>query len=481
MEFRELLADIGPLQVSPSAYDTAWLARMNSAIGQRAHGWLVNNQLADGSWGAAEPTYYHDRFISTLSAIATLLQTGFEPDSPAIKRAKFALDRNLKGLAVDPSGATVGFELIVPTLIQECRALGVYVEGSLLERLVWARTAKLSSLPNHRIDRRFTPSFSAEAVGRDHLHLLDADSLQAPNGSVAFSPSATAFFAEYVRPDPAALAYLSEVIGADGAVPYVGPIEVFDRGWALWNLSLLPDIADELEAEIDTHVEVLRKEWRPGKGIASAIGLPLLDGDDTAVVLAALRRLGHDLDLEGVLAFKTTFNFRCYPLESDPSTSTNVHVLDALRVAGLTAQHPAVQTALTFLRRTQTDGMFWLDKWHASPLYPTSHAVIALMDLDNTLAERAIDWILATQRPSGAWGWYQPTAEETAYALQALSLWGLRYNVPRNALERGYAWLQEHQDPPYPPLWIGKCLYTPSVPVMAAIISARHLAKRVLD
>lgn len=480
MEFSELLASIGPLRVSPSAYDTAWLARMEDDIGIRARDWLINHQLPDGGWGASEPLYYHDRFISTLSAIATLLQTGCGPSSPTIQRARYALHRSLKGLPVDTSGPTVGFELIVPTLLQECRDLGVTVENGLLERLVWARTAKLSALPSRRIDRNVTPSFSAEAVGRDHLHLLDTHNLQAPNGSIAYSPSATAFFVKYVHRAPDALDYLNQVIDTNGSVPYVGPIEVFDRGWALWNLSLLPDLAAEMQNEIAAHIAVLKAEWQPGQGIASAVGLPLLDGDDSAVVMAALRRLGHDLDIEGVLAFKTTFHFRCYPLESDPSTSTNVHVLDALRAAGLPNDHPAIQTALTFLRRTQTDHMFWVDKWHASPLYPTAHAVVALKGLDDALAEKAIAWILSTQREDGAWGWYMPTAEETAYALQALSIWGLQYNVPRDALQRGYAWLLAHQDPPYPPLWIGKCLYTPIVPVIAALISARHLVMRAL-
>ena len=481
MEFQQLLDDIGPLRVSPSPYDTAWLARMDGEMGERALNWTLSHQLADGGWGASEPVYYHDRVISTLSAITALLQAGMAPDSAVIRRAHFAIERSLQGLDADSCGATVGFELIVPTLIGEARSLGIDIRNGLMDRLIWTRSSKLGALPERRIDRRFTPSFSAEAVGQDHLHLLDADNLQAPNGSVAFSPSATAFFTKYVRPDAAADAYLNGVIDSCGATPYVGPIEIFDRGWVLWNLSLIPDLAEGYRAEIEAHAKVLIGEWQPGEGIASAVGLPLLDGDDTAVVFAALQRLGHTLDVEAVLSYKSAFHFRCYPLESDPSTSTNVHVLDALRQSSLPAEHVGVRTALTFLKRTQTANLFWLDKWHASPYYPTAHAVIALAGLADHVAEGAVEWILSTQRGDGSWGWYMPSAEETAYALQALAIWGQAHDVPRDALERGRDWLQEHGDPPYPKLWIGKCLYTPILPVKAAVVSAHHLVARALD
>jgi halimadienyl-diphosphate synthase len=479
MDFQTLLSeDLGSLQVSSSAYDTAWLARLDGEIGERALAWLIEHQHPDGSWGASPVVYHHDRTVCTLSAITALLQNGISPDSTIIRRAIFAVSKSIYGLSSDHCGATVGFELIVPSLLAEAKALGVIIDSPELDRLLWARSAKLSALPDRRIDLRHTPSFSAEAVGQDHLNILDADNLQAPNGSVAFSPSATAFFVRYVKHgNQEALAYLEDVINEDGATPYVGPIEVFDRGWSLWNLSLSASLIEEFRDSINLHIELLIDEWQHGKGIASAVGLPLLDGDDTSIVFAALFRLGcSSLDVEAVLSYKAAFNFKCYPLESDPSTSTNVHVLDALRQV-LSSEHEGIRVALNFLRRTRTSNSYWLDKWHASPYYPTSHAVIALKGLDNEMAIDAVNWILATQRKDGSWGWYQSTAEETAYALQALALWHLDYknNIPKSVLSKGYEWLMENVEEPYPPLWIGKCLYTPKIPVKSAILSAQRL------
>jgi halimadienyl-diphosphate synthase len=263
----------------------------------------------------------------------------------------------------------------------------------------------------------------------------------------------------------------------------VGPIEIFDRGWVLWNLSLIPDLAEQLQDAIQPHVDLIAGAWMPGRGIASAVDLPLLDSDNTAIVYAAFQRLGfvaHDLDVEAIMSYKSAYNFKCYPLESDPSTSANVHVLDALRQADLPDDHIGIRTAHSFLSRTQTLNMFWLDKWHASPYYPTAHAIIALTGLDNDLAKRSVDWLLHTQRQGGSWGWYMPTAEETAYALQALAVWHQHEPVDRDVLARGRDWLRRHMGEPLPPLWIGKSLYTPVMPVKSAILSALRLVERIL-
>jgi hypothetical protein len=63
--------------------------------------------------------------------------------------------------------------------------------------------------------------------------------------------------------------------------------------------------------------------------------------------------------------------------------------------------------------------------------------------------------------------------------LQALAVWEREgHHVPDNALRRGRAWLIRHMETPYPPLWIGKCLYCPELVVESAILSALILAER---
>ena len=61
--------------------------------------------------------------------------------------------------------------------------------------------------------------------------------------------------------------------------------------------------------------------------------------------------------------------------------------------------------------------------------YPAYAAAVTMMvpkeqyaRYDDDLVEDAIYWILATQGRNGSWGYYMPTAEETAYCVQALAV-----------------------------------------------------------
>ncbi len=475
----QLLAEIGPGQrISRSAYDTAWLARLvelDEPLGYAAVEWLRENQLPDGSWGTREPRYHHERLACTLAAMNALGHVGDVRDRGRLRRAQLALEIDARGLQADPAGETIGFEMIVPTLLEESRRLDL-VNCSLekdLGYLTQYRAAKLAALPDRMINRKVTVAFSSEMVGSDGRHVLDLDNLREPNGSVAYSPAATTFFAlEVNRGDPAALGYLRTVT-VDGAVPYIAPIEIFELAWTLWNLELAGLIDDDVLARCQPHLDVMERWWQPDRGIAACIGLTLAESDTTSMVYKVLRRFGRSVALDAVLYYEEKTHFRCFALEANPSLSANIHVLDALREAGLSAEDAAVQKVVEFLRRTQTLQMFWFDKWHASPYYPTAHAIIACAGLVDELVMDPIYWLLTTQNPEGSWGYYMPTAEETAYCLQALVYWRrLGGDVPDQVLKAGAEWLAQHGDPPYPPLWIGKCLYCPEWVVQSAVLSA---------
>ena len=71
-QIKQLLEDIGPGRMLSSAYDTAWIARLvdwDESISRQALNWLREHQLPDGSWGASQFSYFHDRLICTLAAI----------------------------------------------------------------------------------------------------------------------------------------------------------------------------------------------------------------------------------------------------------------------------------------------------------------------------------------------------------------------------------------------------------------------------
>jgi hypothetical protein len=140
---------------------------------------------------------------------------------------------------------------------------------------------------------------------------------------------------------------------------------------------------------------------------------------------------------------------------------------------GLPIDHPAVQKIGKFLHNRRNSSSIWIDKWHSSPYYATSLAVIVCTGYMNELVEEAVEWMTATQNADGSWGYFLPTAEETAYCLKALLKWHQQgSNVPRDVLTRGTAWLAQHITPPYTPLWLSKSLYCPTLVVRSAILSA---------
>ena len=87
--------------------------------------------------------------------------------------------------------------------------------------------------------------------------------------------------------------------------------------------------------------------------------------------------------------------------------------------------------------------------------------------------EKAVDWVLQTQKRDGSWGRWAGTYEETAYAIRILS--HSRQDVSE-AMTRGAKFMHEWGDQEHPPLWHDKDLYTPTRIVRAEGQAALHLA-----
>ena len=300
---QQVLNEVGPGKMSDVAYDTAWVARLDGVeqeLSNRALAWLSENQLPDGSWGAAKPFYYHDRVISTLAAMIALTRSGRRThDKLQVERGLLALEKIIEGanvgLPADSNGATVGFEMIVPTLIAEAEQLGIIQQQgeTLLGQLGHLRKKKLSLLKGKMINRSITAAFSAEMAGMDGQQLLDIENLQESNGSVGHSPSATAYYASYVNEgDTKALNYLRNMTDHRGGVPDLFPFDVFETGWVLWNFSLVDNWDDQTKIMFRSMIDFLKKGWRSGKGIGLSNGYSIPDGDDTSFVYELLAVAG---------------------------------------------------------------------------------------------------------------------------------------------------------------------------------------------
>jgi len=490
-EIIDLLKQLGPGRMSATAYDTAWVARLGDVdreLSNNALNWICENQLPDGSWGAELPYYYHDRVISTLSAMIALTYRGRRSqDHARIEKGLFALERiaegATQGLQGDPNGATVGFEMIVPTLVAEAENLGIIKRQGerILGRLSNFRKLKLQKMMGYKINRHVTMAFSAEMAGADGQDMLEAERLQESNGSVGHSPSASAFFVCQVKHgDPGAIRYLREAVNKDGGAPNLFPFEVYEKAWALWNLTLCSEWEQQVLDAFEPHLAHLKSAWKPGKGVGFSAGYSIPDGDDTIITHDVLRRFNRRPDLDAILSFEEADHFRCYDLEVGLSPSVNIHALMALQRAGYDVKHPTIRKILNFLESSKFVKSYWIDKWHSSPYYTAAHYIIACNGLRNESSQSSVNWLLETQRQDGSWGFFMPTAEETAYCLQALVRWKfMRGDMVDLAVRRGSAWLKEHSEPPYPPLWIGKGLYSADLVVRSAILSALALTEKI--
>jgi len=489
----EILQSLNTGEASGTVYDTAWVARLREIhpeMASRALSWVCENQLPDGSWGTLEPLYYHDRVVCTLSAMIALTQLGRRhQDRVQIEEGLAALDRITAGatigLSADVNGATVGFEMIVPTLVHEAERLGIIKQQGerILGRLGKFREAKMKKLAGSKFSRHVTVAHSAEMAGVDMVNLLDVENLQEINGSVGNSPASTAYFCHYVKPgEGRALKYLlglSERV--NGGFPTLSPFELFEKIWVLWNLSVagLENTSVETFRAFQENLKYIREHWTAEKGLGLSKTFSITDSDDTAVGYELLSKYGYNVDIAALLDYEEENWFRCFQMEANPSVDVNVHALGPLKLAGYPRDHPTIQKILSFIRSRRENHSYWFDKWHVSPYYTTSHVVIYCKGYDDRLCEESVQWLLNSQRSSGAWGFYEfTTAEETAYCIQALTLWR-QYGgkIPEGRIEMARKWLVANAEEYKRPLWIDKSLYCPGLIVDSAIQSALELSK----
>ena len=486
----ELLRMEAPQPIQPTVYDTYWAARLTNSDGTPSYPdllpWLMDRQHPDGSWGSRVP-YIHDRILTTLAVVLLLARFGHRQQDELQRRAgEHYIWQHVGRLHYD-AHKPVGFEMILPTLLAEGRELGLDLPYAQLRHYEDQRAKKLRLLPTqHLFETRTSALFSLEAFAGD-IDVESATNLLLEDGSVATSPSATAFLLSQI-PDwrsryPKSAAYLEDLLRSrDGGLPAVAPCDIFMRTWVLYHLhygNLLAGHADLLQP----HYEYLREHLRTeGVGWASA-WLP--DSDDTAVALLALQRAGYEVDGTCLLAYERDQHFAVLEHELDPSISTNLHTLEALETLPERERPRVRDKILGYVLRTRRYGTFWNDKWHASTYYPTSIALMVLPPYTPNEMDATLRWLFFTQHANGAWGQYMPTREETAVTLLAL----LNYHrtvrsLAQEPLRRAAEYLIATERPleaNYPELWISKVLYAPTRVIRSAVLAALGLYYDTFD
>jgi halimadienyl-diphosphate synthase len=477
-------------RMGPSPYDIAWMARVRHPNNNEPRwpdllDWLIHNQHSDGSWGGSI-TYYHDRIICTLAA-AIALQENRDLSAAveeSIERAERYLWHHIHLLPRDPF-ELVGFELIFPTLLEEARKLSLNVPAHACG-YGKIQTEKLRLIPPDMLySPQITTVHSLEFLGESGDPDKMAKAL-ACNGSLGNSPSATAYYLTFRPDDTRAVDYLESIRSHMGHVIYLYPFSNFELAWVLNNLTSSGTPIREFASE--SVWEQITSEMGPqGVGLDATFGIP--DADTTAVSLYLMAQAGYSIDPHILFQFEDPENhiFRTYHYERNPSVSTNIHALEALRfMPDYPNQQRIKEQVIAMLLDCRNYNVYWTDKWHASPYYVTAHTLLALLNAGEYLAkacQHTIDWIVNTQLEDGSWGFFQVgTLEETAYALIAL-LQYYQHQIPIDAdvLHRGVAYLSKTHEisDDSPDLWLGKDLYNPRDVVDSAILSALILYENV--
>jgi halimadienyl-diphosphate synthase len=481
---RQLLASLQQGAISAAAYDTAFVARLrdvndpNALAYPQTLGWLLRSQNPDGSFGTTLPIP-KDKLVSTLSALVALADLPPNLQDGAAHRARVKALRfvheDTGNWQTGPDLA--GFELVLPAMLDAAKLRELPLPYERFMGISAQRDAKIGHIPPRLVYNVATPLLhSIEYLG-NRLDIEAARKQLSPNGSFANSPSATAYFLLKTR-DEQANEYIAMLLRnrGDGSLPTVAPFEVFEIAWVLYNLAR----ADLRPAEAQPLVRYLAQALTDdGVGVSMEGLRP--DSDDTALTLSVLHRYGFPISAGPLRPFEGVNFFFTFPLERDASVTANAHVLEVLQAAPpFPRQHVIRQKVLKYLRDARVDGDHWVDKWHGSPFYATAHAVFALTASAPDLCMPAFRWFSKSQREDGSWGWFnQGTAEETAYAVQALMLAPAEFRAEiKEQLRRAAAYLNETEGEPVIPMWVGKTLYGPTQVVRSAVLSAQILLAR---
>jgi halimadienyl-diphosphate synthase len=515
---QELLAGLTDLpwsDISPSVYETGRLVSLAPWLtGHRERiAFLLETQHPDGSWGQPADGY---SLVPTLSAAEALLNTllGSQPGTftadqapvqQAVHRALGNLFATLRPGTVLPIPDTPAIEIIVPALIAAVNhALDQLPHAAVTGLDAWGGSGRLhlpAGMDETLLARVRSLLETGSEVPAKLLHCLEAVGYAAggaagvrltlPEGTVGASPAATAAWlgAEPGRSGrhQAAVRYLESVVHQyGGPVPCALPLAVFEQAQVIATLSRagIPlAVPDALKASLSG---LLGPDGAPG-----GAGLPP-DADTSSILFFALSQLGAEPALECLWSYELPTHFCTYHGERTASPSANGHVLEALErakhhpdtTADQMRRYAKAGTKITswLLEQQQDDGS-WQDKWHASPLYSTQCCTLALAQTDDPSAayalEKAVRWVVATQRSDGSWGRWTGTAEETAYALQILLLTGSKNpaGAAAHAAARGHRFLQHCTGTGHDALWHDKDLYTPQAIVAAAVLVSVHLAQ----
>jgi hypothetical protein len=232
-------------------YDTAWVAMVAKEVDGKlswlfpeSFNYLLDRQGEDGAWESYGAQV--DGIMNSLAALLALKRHQKQPElsqyplpvdiDTRIRRAIDAISQQLQAWDVDAT-MHVGFEYLVPALLNTLEAEDIQFHFSEKDRLISINQKKMSCFQPSMLygEKKITALHSLEAF----IGLIDFDRVQHHKtfGSMMASPSSTAaYLMSASQWDLESEAYLRHVIEfgdgkLSGGVPSAFPSNYFETTW----------------------------------------------------------------------------------------------------------------------------------------------------------------------------------------------------------------------------------------------------------
>ncbi|MCD9559421.1 Copal-8-ol diphosphate hydratase, chloroplastic [Datura stramonium] len=365
-----MLSSMGDGRSSVSPYDTAWVSFIKDTNGTSKSPlfpsclqWIVDNQLADGSWGEKLVFCIYDRLLNTLACVValTLWNTCLHKRNKGVMFIKENLSKLEKG---EVENMTCGFEFVFPALLERAQQLDIDIpyDALVLKDIYARREVKFARIPNdviHTIPT--TVLFSLEGLrDLDWQRLLK---LQMQDGSFLTSPASTAF-AFMETNDDKCLRFLQNVVDkCNGGVPCSYPVDMQGRLWAIDRLQRL-GISYYFAEEFKDLLDFVFRYWDEEIGLFSARNSNICEVDTTCMAIRLLRLHGFDVSPDVLNEFKYGDEFFCLrgELNKSPTAMFNLYRCSQALFPGEKILEEAKNFTYNFLQQCLANNQS-SDKW----------------------------------------------------------------------------------------------------------------------
>nr|WJJ50357.1 diterpene synthase 3 [Cephalotaxus harringtonia] len=302
-EVKEMFNSLEDGDISPSAYDTAWVARVptididGTAQPQfpRMLEWILDNQIADGSWGEKRRFLPCDRLLNTLACLVTLTLWG--TGNNQVQRGLDFLRRNTEEMIKKAVGhhGFKGFEMVFPALLNEAKLLGLDLpyELPIIKQINEKRDSDLKKICVEQLHTHPIAMLNCLEGIEEVIDWKNILKLQSKDGSFSGSPASTACVFMHTG-DEKCLHFLTGLATKfQDHVPCMYPVDIAERLRAVDSVERL-GLERHFQTEIKQALDYVFKYWdERGIGFGRESSVP--DIDVTSTGFRLLRMYGYNV------------------------------------------------------------------------------------------------------------------------------------------------------------------------------------------